>query len=84
MIQPDSQRGFETYLTHCCNSIANKTGGKTWVIHRPSSPKMLKQCEFKKVANRNADLKRWDRKESLGCSLEKLRGFLCVNFFLAI
>ena len=60
MVHPDFQRrGFGTYLTHHCNAIADKTGGKTWVTDRPSSRKMFRQCGFKEVASHNADLKRW-------------------------
>ena len=60
MIHPDFQRrGFGTYLTHHCNAIADKTGGKTWVPARPTSVKMFRQCGFKDVATHNADLKRW-------------------------
>lgn len=62
MIHPDFQkRGFGTYLTHHCNSISDKTGGKTWVPARPSSLKMFRQCGFKEVATHNADLKRFGR-----------------------
>ena len=87
MIHPDSQREASEHILRTAvilSRFANKAGGKTWVIDRPSPRKTLRQCEFKKVATRNADLKRWGRKESLGCSLEKLREFLCINFFLAI
>ena len=60
MIHPDFQRkGFGTFLTHHCNAIADKTGGKTWVTARPTSQKMFRQCGFKDVATHNADLKRW-------------------------
>ena len=60
MIHPDFQgRGFGTFLTHHCNAIADKTGGKTWVTARPTSVKMFRQCGFKDVATHNADLKRW-------------------------
>jgi hypothetical protein len=60
MVHPDFQRrGFGTYLTHHCNAIADKTGGKTWVPARPTSAKMFRQCGFKDVATHNADLKRW-------------------------
>ena len=53
------RRGFGTYLTHHCNAIADKTGGKTWVTNRPSARMMFRQCGFKEVASHNADLKRW-------------------------
>ena len=60
MIHPDFQRrGFGTFLTHHCNAIADKTGGKTWVTARPTSQKMFRQCGFKGMATHNADLKRW-------------------------
>ena len=60
MIHPDFQRkGFGTFLTHHCNAISDKTGGKTWVTARPTSVKMFRQCGFKDVATHNADLKRW-------------------------
>ena len=60
MVHPDFQkRGFGSFLTHHCNAIANKTGGKTWVTARPSSVKMFRKCGFKDVATHNADLKRW-------------------------
>jgi GNAT superfamily N-acetyltransferase len=60
MIHPDFQRrGFGTYLTHHCNTIADKTGGKTWAPARPTSVKMFRQCGFKDVATHNANLKRW-------------------------
>jgi GNAT superfamily N-acetyltransferase len=60
MVHPDFQRrGFGTFLTHHCNAIADKTGGKTWVPARPSSVKMFRQCGFKDVATHNADLKRF-------------------------
>ena len=60
MIHPDFQRrGFGTFLTHHCNTIADKTGGKTWVPARPTSQKMFRQCGFKEVGTHNADLKRW-------------------------
>ena len=60
MIHPNFQkRGFGTYLTQHCNSISDKTGGKTWVLARPTSVKMFRQCGFKDVATHNADLKRF-------------------------
>ena len=60
MVHPDFQRrGFGTFLTHHCNAIADKTGGKTWVPARPTSQKMFRQCGFKEVGTHNADLKRW-------------------------
>ena len=72
MIHPDFQRrGFGTYLTHHCNAIADKTGGKTWVPARPTSVKMFRQCGFKDVATHNADLKRWggDTEKEITCLL---------------
>jgi len=72
MIHPDFQkRGFGTFLTHHCNAIADKTGGKTWVPARPSSQRMFRQCGFKDVATHNADLKRWggNTKEEITCLL---------------
>ena len=60
MVHPDFQRrGFGTFLTHHCNAIADKTGGKTWVPARPTSVKMFRQCGFKDVASHNANLERW-------------------------
>ena len=60
MIHPDFQRrGFGIFLTHHCNAIADKTGGKTWVPARPTSVKMFRQCGFKDIATHNADLKRF-------------------------
>ena len=72
MIHPDFQRrGFGTYLTHHCNAIADKTGGKTWVTARPTSVKMFRQCGFKDVVTHNADLKRWggNTEEEITCLL---------------
>jgi hypothetical protein len=60
MIHPNFQkRGFGSFLTHHCNAIADKTGGKTWVPARPTSLKMFRQCGFKDVATHNANLERW-------------------------
>ena len=60
MVHPDFQKkGFGTFLTHHCNAIAGKTGGKTWVTARPTSVEMFRKCGFKDVATHNADLKRW-------------------------
>ena len=60
VIHPDFQKkGFGTFLTHHCNAIAGKTGGKTWVTARPTSVEMFRKCGFKDVATHNADLKRW-------------------------
>ena len=60
MIHPDFQRrGFGTFLIHHCNVIADKTGGKTWMLARPTSVKMFRQCGFKDFATHNMDLKRF-------------------------
>jgi GNAT superfamily N-acetyltransferase len=74
MIHPDFQRrGFGTFLTHHCNAIADKTGGKTWVSARPTSVKMFRQCGFKDVVTHNANLARW------GGNTEKEITFLLVR-----
>lgn len=74
MVHPDFQkRGFGTFLTHHCNAVADKTGGKTWVPARPTSVKMFRQCGFKDVATHNANLGRW------GCRKEKEITWLLVR-----
>ena len=74
MVHPDFQRrGFGTFLTHHCNDIADKKGGKTWVPARPTSVKMFRKCGFKDLATHNADLKGW------GGSTEKEITWLLVT-----
>jgi N-acetylglutamate synthase-like GNAT family acetyltransferase len=70
MVHPDFQkRGFGSFLTHHCDAVADKTGGKTWVLARPTSVKMFRQCGFKDVATHNAGLKRWggDTEKEITC-----------------
>jgi N-acetylglutamate synthase-like GNAT family acetyltransferase len=74
MVHPDFQkRRFGTILTRHCNAIADKTGGKTFVVARPTSIKMFNDCGFKTLGYHDSHLERWGGNVEKGKSWVVLR-----------
>lgn len=74
MVLPEYQkRGFATALTKHCNTIADKSGDRTWVSARPTSVKMFRDNGFVDVGTVDAHLERW------GGSREKSTTWILVR-----
>jgi len=60
MVHPDFQkRRLGSVLTKHCNSISDKTGGKTFVPARPTSIKMFNDNGFVTVGEHDSHLERF-------------------------
>ncbi|KAF8862527.1 hypothetical protein BDZ45DRAFT_723068 [Acephala macrosclerotiorum] len=60
MVHPDYQRkGPGSWLTRYCNEVADKTGGKTFAIARPSSKHIFESHEFRVLGSEDLDMTKY-------------------------
>jgi N-acetylglutamate synthase-like GNAT family acetyltransferase len=69
MVHPDYQRkDLGSWLTRYCNEVADKTGGKTFVVARPSSKHMFESRGFRILGSEEIDMTKDGGNESEGKS----------------
>ncbi len=69
MVHPDYQRkGLGSWLTRHCNEVADKIGGKTFVVARPSSKHMFESQGFRVLGSEDLDMTKYGGNESDGKS----------------
>lgn len=69
MVHPDYQRkGPGSWLTRYCNEVADKTGGRTFVVARPSSKHMFESHGFRVLGSEDIDMTRYGGNENGGKS----------------
>ncbi|RDW82377.1 hypothetical protein BP6252_03489 [Coleophoma cylindrospora] len=74
MVLPDYQkRGFGRVLTHHCNEISDKTGGRTFAPIRPNSRKLFSSMGYKKLGESNCHAERFGEDAERGIDWPMLR-----------
>jgi N-acetylglutamate synthase-like GNAT family acetyltransferase len=69
MAHPDYQRkGLGSWLTRYCNELADKTGGKTFVVARPNSKNMFESHGFYALGSEDIDMTKYGGNKSEGKS----------------
>jgi N-acetylglutamate synthase-like GNAT family acetyltransferase len=69
MVHPDYQRkGLGSWLTRYCNEVADKIGGKTFVVARPTSKRMFESHGFRVLGSEDIGMTKYGGNESDGNS----------------
>lgn len=67
MVHTDYQRkGLGSLLTRHCNEIADKAGGRTFVIARPASKHMFESHGFRVLGSEDLDMTKYGGDENDG------------------